>query len=344
MSEKGTISIAFVVEAIEPLAKLGVDRDRLLEDANISPALLNRVDARVSSAVYANLMRAITVALDDEFLGHDSRRMKIGSFAVLCRSVIVCHTLKEALEQTLAFYQLFLDDLNPSLELDSDRCWLILRQRPGSRSSIFAQEMLLMFVHRLACWLANRRVPIQCATFKYIAPEHVSEYALMFGNNFSFEQPFTGIAFGSNFLELPIHRSKADLAEFLSVVPEKLLLRYRDPKSTSSSIAKLIANDRPAHWPTFARLAKLLSLSESTLRRRLESEGVSYQLIKDNIRRDMAINLLSDTMRNLTDIAAQLGFAEPSAFHRAFKKWTGATPGDYRRTMSNPDASHFAKS
>ena len=63
-------------------------------------------------------------------------------------------------------------------------------------------------------------------------------------------------------------------------------------------------------------------------------EGQSYQLIKDDLRRDLAISQLSHSDKSVLDIALDLGFAEASAFHRAFKKWTGARPGEYRRALT----------
>jgi AraC-like DNA-binding protein len=66
------------------------------------------------------------------------------------------------------------------------------------------------------------------------------------------------------------------------------------------------------------------------LRRRLDEEGQSFQSIKDQLRRDLAINYLKHSSKSVTEIAIDLGFAEQSAFHRAFKKWTGMRPGEYR--------------
>ena len=68
--------------------------------------------------------------------------------------------------------------------------------------------------------------------------------------------------------------------------------------------------------------------------RRLKDEGSSYQQIKDNLRRDTAVYFLSRPELSIDEIALQLGFSEPSAFHRAFKKWTGVTPGVYRQEKS----------
>ena len=75
-----------------------------------------------------------------------------------------------------------------------------------------------------------------------------------------------------------------------------------------------------------------LGITPQTLRRRLQDEGQGYQAIKDDLRRDIAIEYLARPDLTLIDIANLLGFSEPSTFHRAFKKWTGVAPGEYRHT------------
>jgi len=81
--------------------------------------------------------------------------------------------------------------------------------------------------------------------------------------------------------------------------------------------------------PDFDTLAAELNMTAATLRRRLHEEGATYQGIKDQLRRDLAISYLSDSDRSVVDIALELGFSERSAFHRAFQKWTGASPGNF---------------
>ena len=91
-------------------------------------------------------------------------------------------------------------------------------------------------------------------------------------------------------------------------------------------------------WPDFQALATSMRTTASTLRRRLDEEGQPYQAIKDALRRDLAIELLADAGNSVLDVAFRLGFAEASAFHRAFRRWTGASPGAYReRTNAGPD-------
>ena len=97
---------------------------------------------------------------------------------------------------------------------------------------------------------------------------------------------------------------------------------------------------QPVDWPDSEAIAAALNMAEATLRRRLKQEGTTYQSIRDALRRDLAIARLADTTQTIAEIAHALGFAEPSAFHRAFRKWTGVRPATYRglHTDVNADA------
>jgi AraC-like DNA-binding protein len=74
-----------------------------------------------------------------------------------------------------------------------------------------------------------------------------------------------------------------------------------------------------------------MNLSAATLQRRLLAEGTNYRQLKDELRRDIAIELFSNSTLTVAEVAASTGFQETSAFHRAFRKWTGASPGMYRQ-------------
>ncbi|OIQ87000.1 HTH-type transcriptional regulator VirS [mine drainage metagenome] len=333
-TEKGTVSILFVEAVLDSLREKGVDGRPVLERSGISPALLSLPEARVTAAHYTALLRETAKVLDDEFFGQDSRRMKIGSFSMLCHSVVHCRRLDQAVRRTLDFFNLLLDDLHGALEVSDTAVRLVVTERhPERPARILGQEALLMFTHKLACWLVNRRIPIREAAFRFPEPAQGREYALMFCPALRFGQPKTVLTFDPGMFLLPVVRGEGGLKEFLRQAPENLLVQYKDSQSQAARIQRRLRPLPPADWPSLEVMAGELNCSLSTLRRRLEAEGQSYQLIKDRLRRDMAINLLADPERSITGIALELGFAEPSAFHRAFKKWTGARPGEYRPVL-----------
>ncbi|PXC00870.1 helix-turn-helix transcriptional regulator, partial [Pseudomonas aeruginosa] len=119
------------------------------------------------------------------------------------------------------------------------------------------------------------------------------------------------------------------LKQFLQHSPADLLARPDGGDSLTSQIRRLLGRDC-RRWPDLDQVARQLHMSSQTLRRHLREEGGSFQQLKDHLRRDLAIYHLGRDELSIQDIAEQLGFSEPSAFHRAFKKWTGLTPGAYR--------------
>ena len=334
--EKGTISICFVKAALEGVRARGLDGEVLLLEAGIHPNLLNAPQARVSAAHYGALWRLIAETLGDELFGLDSRRVKVGSFAMLCRAVIHCATLERALNRGLRFYDLLLDDVIIVLLRDGTAAKLTLHERSARRSSaqrIFAHEGLLIVLHGLACWLVGRRIPITLAEFGYPEPAHSVEYRTRFSARLAFGRPSTSITFDACYLDLPVVQDEQSVKEFLRAIPENILVKYKNTNGLTAKIRARLRQALPDELPDLETLACELHTTPATLRRRLQDEGETYQSIKDQLRRDLAITYLSRSERSVMDIALELGFAEPSAFHRAFKKWTGASPGKHRRSL-----------
>jgi AraC-like DNA-binding protein len=310
-AEPGTISICFVAAALQSVRGRDLNADELLANVGLSSSLLQVPQARVSAKHYGALWRTIALALDDEFFGQDSRRMKSGTFAMLCHSVLSCKSLGQAIDRSLRFYALILDDISGSCE----------------------HELLLLLLYGVSCWLVGRRIPILRAEFSYAEPAHSPEYRLMYCADLRFNRPSTAIAFEASYLNLPIVQNEGSIKEFLRTAPESILLKYKNGSSLNARVRRRLRQFLPGEVPDFDRLAEDLNMTPATLRRRLHEEGESYQSIKDQLRRDLAISYLSHSSRSVMDIALELGFSERSAFHRAFRKWTGASPGEFRRTL-----------
>ena len=190
-----------------------------------------------------------------------------------------------------------------------------------------------MIWHRLGSWLIGQRIRLHQATFSYPMPAHASEYDLLFPCTQVFGAPNSSLVFPARYLGLPLLQDERTLKHFLERSPADLLSRPDEGDSLSSQLRRLLSRDRTP-WPDLEAVAQHLHISPQTLRRHLREEGTSFQALKDELRRDIAIYHLGRADLSLQEIAEQLGFSEPSAFHRAFKKWTGVTPGAYRAQES----------
>lgn len=328
---KDTVSSHFAAAAVDRLT--AAQRQRVLRVAGIVPELLAQPKARVPAPAFSALWLAVARELDDEFFGLDRRRMKVGSYALLCRTVLAGGTLERALKQVLRGMALFLDEVRGELVVESaDQASIRVHDRiadPAARR--FADETFLVMVYGLACWLVGRRIPLRAAEFGFARPAHAAEYTLMFSEHLRFGADATTLRFDARLLAAPLVQNAATLKRFLREAPQSVFLKYKNPDSWTARLRRRLRGCvGPDPWPTLEQLALELHLAPTTLRRRLEGEGTSYQRIKDQLRLDLAIDRLSRTGRPAADIGLELGFADASAFYRAFKRWSGVQPGEYR--------------
>ncbi|KAA5601821.1 AraC family transcriptional regulator [Blastochloris sulfoviridis] len=324
--EPRTISPLFVDEAVDCLRRAGIAPGPVLAAAGLPEA----VREPLSAERYGALWLAVSAAMDDEFFGLGGRPMRPGSFTLLCHAVLHAGTLEQALNRALRFLRVTLEDPCGALTVDGSLARIVLTDRGAPRSA-FAYRTFWIVLHGVACWLVGRRIPLRSVDFVCGPPLYAADYRLFFGAPVRFGQPQSALTFDAAYLKLPTMRTERSLKEFLRRAPANILVRYRHDAGLVATIRARLRALPPTAWPDFETLAREMKMPASTLRRQLRAEGQTYRTIKDEIRRALAIRWLAANDKPVGDIAAELGFTEPSAFHRAFRKWMAKSPGAFRR-------------
>ncbi|ASK33867.1 AraC family transcriptional regulator [Alcanivorax sp. N3-2A] len=326
-----TISIFHVNCILEGARRQGVDTGALLKRSGIPPLLLQSSRSRVAQDQYARLLSLLSRTMRDEFFGLCSHPVRPGTFAHLCRELILCETLGQALRKGFAFYHLILRDFTARLSVNGNLATVSVSDGAEGECHSYARRIFTFFSWGLASWLVARRVPLLRVNYQEAERQSVNSN-LIFQAPIHYNQPNFGFSFEARWLDLPVVQNPLSIREFFRQAPANLLVKYRDETSCSERIRRLLRRHLSDGLPTLDEVGEVLGMTPQTLRRRLRDEGQCYQGLKDSLRCDAAIEYLARADLSLQDVAIRVGFSELSTFHRAFKKWTGLPPGEYRYT------------
>lgn len=292
----------------------------------------------VSREHYSRLCLELIKELGDESAGvMPDVQTPVGTMRMMALSMINSSTLAAALHRSIEFNrvcrvrqgaqvvnQLFVDDARKEATLtyhcEDDPVDL--------QHSVLCNLAMWM---RFGGWLIGQHIDIISAGCAGDRPAFMAGIRHFFPCPVEYNQPVNSVTFSAQHLDAELVRDEADLEEFLKLAPYYVVIEpAAATRSITHRIREIIGDDFRQELPSFDDLTGLLNMSARTLRRRLEKEGMSYQRIKDNARRDAAITMLSRDRMTVSEVAELVGFSDPSAFHRSFKKWTGQSPGSYR--------------
>lgn len=323
------------------LEHIGMDINPLVEDATQLP---RQVPTECYSKLYALLMEILQ---DEAFgLGQENHAPP-GTFRMMCLFIIHCPTLGQALVRAREFHD-YCDQFRrsrngaegrgaPIVDLEGDRV-LCRFERSASeledRAYIGHANVLLM-MHRFYSWLIGRQLPLVEVHLRATGSGDTAAYAAVFDCPVRFGMPHSGLVLRRDVLAHPVVQTEESLREFLRLAPYPLV--HREPPGTlrplSHRIGQLLAEYTSERLPTASEVARRLAMSPRTLHRKLTQEDTSFQQLKDDYRRELAVHYIHRPELSIDAIAAVMGFQDNSAFYRSFKKWTGQSPGQYRAQL-----------
>ncbi|MCB1888830.1 MAG: AraC family transcriptional regulator [Rhodocyclaceae bacterium] len=334
-NKSATVAMGFVTGMLAGMRRRGLDSGPLMAEFGID---LANPATRIPIDRYAQLYNRVIDRLGDEAFALMPEPMRPGSFEFLCRGLLGSAHLAEALERARRFLAIVLPDLALHIERGPELATLVVREAGaplGPRDDpgrVFAFEWLLRLLHGLACWLVGRGLALERVAFPYARPAHGDDYALVYTERSDFGADALRAELRADLLDLPVRRDEAALARFLEGAPGKISMLYRRDREMVQRVRDLLRAALPESL-TIEAAAQRVHLSPRTLHRRLRDEGSSFRAIKDSLRRDIALARLTKTDRAIAEVAAELGYADTSAFYRAFTSWTGVSPDRYRKHL-----------
>lgn len=337
-----TIGTHYIKSALGGAKARGLNPKALLRMARIPERPLRDPKARIHVDLVAKLYFGIAKALNDEFMGFTERPIKLGTFALMADYVSSAANLEELFQRGIRFYNQITDELTMSLEVEGDHVYLTtVFKRPELDFEHFYIEYWHVIWHRFASWFIGKPIKLVGAYINY-TPIDAEEFRLLFRCPTHLKSKYNRLVFHRSYLTAPLVKTKRELQVFLRRAPIDMLTIPGEDTSLTARINQMLqpTQGQVLALPTANDMAAQLDISEQTLRRRLGEEGISYQQIKDNLRADLARDLLANKSLAIGDVARQLDFSEPRAFTRAFRQWQGVTPREYRNGLRDRPQFH----
>ena len=330
MTEVAITPVAFVRAIVAAYRRYGKDPGDALRRARIAPEFLSDPRNRVTGSQMQTLFGIAIQELDDEALGWFSRRLPWGSYGMLCRATLGSPTLEVALKRWCRYHGLLTDDITLKFTVTRSAAAIVIQiNRDLGEMEEFCFVTLFRYILGYACWAVNSRIPLLETCFPFDALEHVEVYRMLFPGPLHFRSESAKISFDPQYAALSIRRDDRALNKMLQHAVPLTIFPYRRDRLLVQRVRELLRM-QPDSPHTGESLAMELHVSPRTLHRQLQEEGTSLQALKNEIRRDRAVELLNRTSRPIKQIAPAVGFHNEKSFSRAFKQWTGVTPESIR--------------
>lgn len=241
------------------------------------------------------------------------------------------HTLEQAIRVGLRYIDLthtFLhwtyvaDPSAPRLEV------VETRQLGTARRFVIERDMSACIT--LLQDLTGTRKALHMARFPYPPPGCVDSYDAVFGGQVEFDTLRATLLIDPTMLTASLPHANAMAAHLAEEQCRRLLEGHDAGRGLTGRVRRLLLAE-PGQLPALPRTASACGMSVRTLRRRLAAEGTSYRKVLEGVRRDLALRYLESTSLSLGEISSRLGYGDAAAFCHAFRRWTGHSPGTWRR-------------
>lgn len=335
--QEATFSIAIARDIVQYVAAQGVEADLLYRAADIDSTWLDDPDRQVSGEVLQYLWREAIAQTGDRNLGlHIGEAFDLAAIGIVGYVLLNCKTYGQVLEKLSQYTRLFSQGVaihhqvvngwvQCDCEIIGDRKNYLLDEPRHPIESTFSA---LMTATRQ---LTSNALQPDAVWFQHPCPEDDTEHQRIFQTTVEFSKPVNRIVFPATCLDWSVRSANPNL--LLVFERHAATMLEAQSQSYSQKVMQTMTRQLQGKVPNIEAIAHSLMTSVRQLQRELQAENTSYQQLLEEARKDLAIQHFKNPETSIHDVAFLLGFSEPSAFHRAFKQWTGQTPRSYRSSQ-----------
>ena len=331
MTVEPTIAGSTFLSAFNALAEAGVKEADLETAAGFGRQALEDPDTRVPVTVWNRFLeQGCQWTGNPAFALHLGERIDHSRMSVVGHVVFNSRTAGEGIRQYIRFIKLASEGDRVALEEGKETVAVVYTtENPVFSSPLAMERNFSLAVTRLRRYTNVTISPVR-VEFVHPAPAYADEYQRVFRSPVLFEQDRNRLIFDRSALDLKIGKRSAHLYSGLVSYAESLMSRLMKPRTVTRRTSKWIVKCLSDGDIDIETVARHMNMSRQTLYRRLKNEGTSFKELLEDTRKSMAETYLAQNEYSISEIAFFLGFSQISSFNRAFKRWYGENPSDYR--------------
>ena len=315
------------------LESYGIDPELLFREMGMNPGLMKRPGGRYRLDSIDNLWRKASKIIDDPCFGLKAAEFwHPSNFGALGYAMLASNTLRTALERVYRYHRFLSDERFIELnETEEGLTYTLIfshekRDIPARNDAILAVTISMCRMNYI-----EDLAPVS-VTFTHPKPSCSAKFYEYFRSPVVFEAPANSLTLPIEAVDKSLPGSNPQLAELNDQVMIEYLAEL-DHDRIAEKVKAVIIDQLPSGNVTDENVAQALYMSSRNLQRQLQSAGTTFNTLLNEIRQDLAQKYLRDQDTSMTEIAFLLGFSESSAFSRAFKRWIGVSPTQYRQAV-----------
>lgn len=329
----GRVAGAYLQPLLDAARARAITPAALAAAAGLAPESLSPQGDGLAADDYVRLLDiGAELAGDLHFGLHVGEQIKLGAYSVYGLILLSCRDFGQVFEQTARYEQLAHDLGRSSLSVEQgEALYRWSSNYPAGQRHLV--DSVFAGIRVFGNWMAGTVLPVERMDFTHggAGPGHDGEYERVLGVMPRFGSGANVARFDAQLLSLPIPNADVSLYPVLRQHAEQLLAkRAQHAGGIEALVHAAIVRQLTRGQAKLPAIAEELALSPRTLQRKLNDAGLGYQQVLDNARYALARDYLRQPGLSLADIAFLLGYSEQSAFHRAFKEWSGLNPGACR--------------
>jgi AraC-like DNA-binding protein len=326
-----TVSVNLLSQMFLYLDSLKVDINAFLRSIDVNPGAVKSPDARIPIEIYLRIQDEAAEYVNDPYFGlHMGEFAEAGSWSILGYMLMNCKNLGEAFEKSERYSRIIGNLIEARTELRPNTVKVNFQTAPHApKMSRHCFDASFSSSIRMIRSLTGVELHPLEVSFIYPEPDSKSEYERIFKCPVVFGQRDNSYTMDMNVVNTPIPMANPALLEYFEQYAQDFLTEMDRNDEHTRAVTKIILSKLDDEALSINQVAQEMAVSVRTLQKRLEEEGVVFSDLYKGIRHQLAQKYLRENY-TVEQITYLLGFSEPSVFRKAFKKWSGITPGEFR--------------